>query len=220
MIRIVLPLLALLALPLVLAQILLPRIAASTISSRVGRYGTVESVRVKAWPAVRLLWGSADSVTLRARDLALTPGQTAALLAETHRTDRLDVAVGDVREGSLHLTDARLLGHGGQLFGEALLAGRDVGAALPPGIAVRLLGSAGGKVTVRVSGGLFGLDASVQAIAEASDGALIVHPTGVLLGGLRLTLLSDPRIYVEGVAAEIVQANPLVYRLSMTARLR
>ena len=42
---------------LALAQVLLPRIAASRISSRVGRYGTVQSVSVKAWPAVELLWG-------------------------------------------------------------------------------------------------------------------------------------------------------------------
>ena len=36
---------------LALAQVLLPRIAASRISSRVGRYGSVESVSVRAWPA-------------------------------------------------------------------------------------------------------------------------------------------------------------------------
>ena len=51
---------------LVLAQLLLPRIAASRISSRVGRYGTVQSVSVSAWPAVELLWGHADSVRVKA----------------------------------------------------------------------------------------------------------------------------------------------------------
>ena len=45
------------ALVLVLAQLLLPGIAASRISSRVGKYGTVESVSVSAWPAIELLWG-------------------------------------------------------------------------------------------------------------------------------------------------------------------
>ena len=56
-----------------LAQLLLPRIASSTISSRVGRYGKVESVSVSAWPAVELLWGSADSVRVKARRLSLSP---------------------------------------------------------------------------------------------------------------------------------------------------
>ena len=41
---------------LVVAQLVLPRIAASVVSSRVGRYGKVQSVSVEAWPAVKLLW--------------------------------------------------------------------------------------------------------------------------------------------------------------------
>ena len=67
-------------LALALAQLLLPGIAASRISSRVGRYGEVQSVSVSAWPAVKLLWGSADSVTVRARSLrvsAIADGQAA-----------------------------------------------------------------------------------------------------------------------------------------------
>ena len=49
-------------LALVLAQLFLPRIAASRISSRVGSYGKVSSVSVSALPAMELLWGDADSV--------------------------------------------------------------------------------------------------------------------------------------------------------------
>jgi len=41
-----------------LAQLFLPRIAAGRITSRLGRYGRVESVSVSAWPAVKLLWGA------------------------------------------------------------------------------------------------------------------------------------------------------------------
>ena len=67
-------------LALALAQVFLPRIAASRISSRLRRYGTVQSVSVKAWPAVELLWGSADSVRVRARSLTVSPAQTAKLL--------------------------------------------------------------------------------------------------------------------------------------------
>ncbi len=67
---------------LALAQLLLPRIAAERISSRVGRYGSVESVSVSAWPAVKLLWGSVDSVRVRARHLSLSPAQAAKLLWE------------------------------------------------------------------------------------------------------------------------------------------
>ena len=58
---------------LALAQLLLPRIAASRISSRVGRYGKVQSVSVSAWPALKLLWGKADSAQVRAGSLSLSP---------------------------------------------------------------------------------------------------------------------------------------------------
>ena len=58
---------------LALAQVLLPRIAASRISSRVGRYGKVQSVSVSAWPAVELLWGSVDSVRVAAGEPRAEP---------------------------------------------------------------------------------------------------------------------------------------------------
>ena len=56
----------LLVLVLVLAQLILPRIAADRISSRIGRYGQVEHVSVSAWPALKLLWGDAGSVDVSA----------------------------------------------------------------------------------------------------------------------------------------------------------
>src|SRR6476620_398989 len=76
---------------LALAQLLLPRLAASRISSRVGRYGEVASVSVSAWPALKLLWGSADSVRVKARHLSLSPGQAAKLLWEGRGAARMDV---------------------------------------------------------------------------------------------------------------------------------
>ncbi len=93
----------------------------------------------------------------------------------------------------------------------------DVKDALPPGFGVELLGSGGGKVEVRATGGLFGVGASVNAVAEASEGKLVVHPRGLLFQALRLTLFSDPRVRIEGVAAERNQAG---YYLGIAASLR
>ena len=205
---------------LALAQLLLPRIAASVISSRVARYGTVESVKVKAWPAIELLWGSVDSVRVTARSLRLSPEQAAALLWEARRTASMDVTAASVQVGPLRLSDARLRKRGGALSGEGLASATDVRAALPPGFDVQLVGSAGGKVKVRASGGLFGVGASVGAVGEASDGKLIAHPLGLLLSGFRQTLFSDAHVYVEGVGASVESERPLVYRLTMSASLR
>lgn len=221
--RTIRPLLALVVgalLVLLVAQVLLPRIAASRISSRVGRYGKVESVDVRAWPAVELLWGSADSVNVRARSLSLSAAQAAKLLWEGRgvRSIRLDAS--SVRIGPVRLSDARLRKQGGSASAEAVIGEADVKAALPPGWRVQLLGGEGGKVLVNASGGLFGVGATIRALATASDGRLVVRPLGPALQGLTLTLFSDSHIYVQGVGASVRSRSPTSYRLTMSARVR
>jgi hypothetical protein len=203
-----------------LAQLLLPRIAASTISSRVGRYGKVQSVSVSAWPAVKLLWGSADSVRVRVRSIALEPAQAAKLLAESHGVGRMDVSAEHVSVGPLALTGATLTKRGSRLSAAATAEQSGVTAALPEGFSVRLVRSEGGQVEVQASGGLFGVGGSVDAVALADHGRLVVHPLGFLLEGFQLTLFSDSRIHVEGVGARELNNSPPSYRLTMLARLR
>jgi hypothetical protein len=212
---------------LVLAQIFLPRIAASRISSRLRKYGSVQSVSVSAWPAVKLLWGSVDKVTVKASRLKVSPAQTAKLLWEARDVSEMQLTAGIALEGPLQVSDVSFHKHGSALSVSALTNEADVKAALPEGFAVQLLGSEGGKVHVRASGGLFGVGASVDAVAEASSGKLVVHPLGLLLEGLQLTLFADPHVYVEGVGANAagvggVIGGPLTrgYRLTMTASLR
>jgi hypothetical protein len=207
---------------LVLAQLFLPRIATSRISSRVSKYGTVQSVSVSAWPAIKLLWGHADSVTVRAGRLWISPTQTAKLLWEARGAAALRVTAPVVQEGRLRLRDVSLRKRGSLMTAEAQMTQADVRAALPPGISVRLLASGGGNVKVTASGGLFGLGASVDAVAGPSDGKLIARPLGFLLGGVRLVLFADPHVHVEAVGANALSAaaGPPSYRLTMTARLR
>lgn len=205
---------------LALAQLVGPRVAASVISSRVGRYGKVDSVSVSAWPAIELLWGHVGSVRVRTGELSLSVKQAAALLWEARHTGSVDVSAGGVRLGSLHVTDATLTKRGAQLSASATISEAAVQAALPDGIRVRLLGSEGGKVEVEATGGLFGVQASVDAVGEASEGKLVAHPLGPLISGLQLTLFSDPHVYVEGVSASVAARQPASYELAMTALLR
>jgi LmeA-like phospholipid-binding len=205
---------------LALIQVLLPRIAASRISSRVGRYGTVQSVSVTAWPAVELLWEHADSVHVKAKSISLTPSQAAKLLAEARGTGDMDVSAEHVQVGSLRLSSASLRKRGSALVAQADVTEADAMAALPSGLSVRLLRSEHGEVEVRASGALFGVGASVNAIAAASGGDLIAHPVGFLVEGLKLTLFSDPRVHVEGVGASALGGSPPSYRLTMAAKLR
>jgi hypothetical protein len=208
---------------LVLAQLLLPGIAASRIRTRVGRYGTVESVSVTAWPAVELLWGKAGSVDVKTRSVRLSTTQMAKLLEEASGARSLRVTAASARVGPLQLSDATLQKHGDALYGTARISTADVRAALGGGFEVQLLRSGGGRVEVSVVGGLFGVRASVEAVAEAQEGKVVLHPLGFPLEGLKLTLFATPELYVEGVDARAV-AGPsgrgAGYRVSIWASLR
>jgi hypothetical protein len=207
-------------LALALAQLLLPAIAADRIASRLRRHGSVQSVQVRAWPAVELLWGSADSVDVRAGSLAMSAAQAAGFLWEAHGAHRVGLYATSVRVGRLRLSDVRFSKLGRVLRAEALTSDADVRAALPPGVALALLGSSGGRVRVRASGGLFGVGVSVEAVAGAIDGRLIAHPLGPLREGFQLTLFSDPHVHVDGVGAGVVPGRPGTYRLTLAASLR
>jgi hypothetical protein len=210
------------ALVLVLAQVLLPGIAANRISSRLRRYGTVESVRVKAWPALKLLWGSADSVTVRARSLKVTPTQTARLLWEARGLSDIEMTAASVNEGGLQLHDVSLRKRANVLTAQARTTEMDVKAALPEGLDLRLLASEAGEVKVRASGGLFGVAGSLDAVAGASEGKLIARPAGSSRGGLTLTVFSEPHVYVEAVGASALRSpgGQLSYQLTIRASLR
>ncbi len=210
------------ALALAAAQVVLPGVAASTVSSRVRRYGSVQSVSVTAWPAVKLLWGDADSVRVRALSLRLSPQQAAGLVWEGRGTSSIVMTAAHVQLGPLRLSGVSLHKRGDALTAQASTSAADVGAALPPGISVALLRSEAGSVEVRASGGLFGLSASLVAVAEAREGRLIARPLGLLLGGFQLTLFASAHVYVEGIGASTVNSPGEApgYRLQMSARLR
>jgi hypothetical protein len=204
---------------LALAQVLLPRIAAGRIRSRLGRYGRVESVQVSAWPAIELLWGDAGSIHVRTGALSLSTSKAESLLWEARHAGSVSFSASAVKLGTLRLTGVSFSKHASQLEGQALASAADVRRALPAGVAIELLRSEGGEVEVRVQGSLFGIDGSLNALAMARDGRLVVKPTGLLLSPLELTLFSDPHVYVEGVGASADGGEQAGYRLSISALL-
>jgi hypothetical protein len=206
---------------LVLAQLFLPGIAADRISSRLARYGHVQSVHVSAWPAIKLLWGHADSVRVRASDLVLAPSQGAHVVQEASGVRDLDMSAARVRVGPLALTEVTLRKRGAQLSATAVAGEAAVAAALPSGVRVRLLRSESGAVEVSVGGTLFGVGGEIEAVARASGGKLIAGPSAALLRAFTITLFEDPHVYVEGIAASAAAAAPPArrYSLGMTARL-
>jgi hypothetical protein len=213
---------AVILLVLVLAQLLLPGIAAQRISTRLSRYGTVQSVTVKAFPALKLLWHNADSVIVRATSLKLTPAQAAKLLWEARGLNEIDLKASSMAVGPLRLSHVSVHKLGKSLSGQGQMTAAAANGALPEGFGVQLLGSEGGQVKVRASGGLFGVGGSLDAVVLASDGELVARPTGFPLDALTLTLFSEPHVYVAGVGARAISGpgGAPGYQLEIRAVLR
>lgn len=208
---------------LVLAQVFGPAIAARVVKSRVGRYGIVHSVSVKAWPAIELLWRHADEVRVDAGRLRLSSGQAVGLLEEGSGTAKVQARAEAIEVDGVRLTDTTFMKHGSKVRAQGTMSAADVARALPPGVQVTLVSSGEGQVRVRASGGLFGVSASIEAVAYASDGELVASPVAFPLSALKLTLLDNAEVYVEGVHARELASGPggeARYELSMWGQLR
>ena len=225
--RVALGVAAPLALAAVLAQALLPSIAADRARARVARYGTVRSVSVSAWPAIELLWGSGGSVRVSAGALTMTPSQMASLLWEARGVSEMAVSaeavtlrVAELPHG-LTVSEVRMERRGGSLRASALLTQAGLDAALPSGFQVEPIASGGGEARARASGALFGVRASIEALVRPLEGRLVAEPQGLPFAGLAtITLFSDPHLRVEGVGVAVERERPLTYRLSLRASLR
>ena len=101
---------------------------------------------------------------------------------------------------------------------------RAIDTALGEGFEVQLEHSGAGQVQMSVLGGLFGVKATVEAVAQAQEGKLVLQPRGFLIEALKLTLFAEPGVYMEGVGASAAAGPPGTtgpgYRLSFRASLR
>jgi hypothetical protein len=201
MLRVALVLVLLVAAGLLGAQLLLPRIAARRLAGDLRRSGDVDLVRVRAFPALKLLFDRADAVEIRMSEARAGTGRLADLLEEARGAGRLDAHAARVRLGPLLVRDLRVAKRGQDLRAEAAISEVDLAAALPPGTSLRPVEASDGQLVLEASAGLFGFRAGLRARLSARDGALVIAPDG-LLGALgSLTLFADPRVQVTGVAA-------------------
>jgi hypothetical protein len=211
----------------VLAQVFLPTLAARRVRDRVARYGTVRSVSVSAFPAVKLLWGKADTVDVSAGALSVQLSQIAALLWEAREASSMTVtaaaatltAVPDLPDG-LTVDDLRMEKHGSAIRASATLTQQQLDEALPSGFHIEPTASGGGQIEARASGGLFGVQASITALVKPLEGRLVAEPRGFPLASLgTVTLFSDTRLKVGSVGVRVLRAKPLTYGLSLAATL-
>jgi hypothetical protein len=186
---------------LVVAQLVLPGIAAQSIRDRLSHNGRVQSVSVSAFPAIELLWHQADKVVVHVERYKSSMGDLADQLAQAADAGSLDASATRLDAGLLTLRDAKLTKRGQQLVGTASITEADLSAALPFVQNVQPVASSNGQLTVRGTATVLGFSVTLDATVRAENGRLIVHPD-VPLGGLAtITVFSDPRIGVKGVSA-------------------
>jgi hypothetical protein len=182
----------------VVAQLVLPALAERYVRSEVRKNGgVVDSVDVKAFPAIKLLWRHADRITLDLRSAKLGVGDLAEELDRTHGVTRLDASISRMDLGPLRLRDIALHKRGDRLEGEAAVTRDDIAAALPVDVALKPVAADADGLVLEGSLGPI----TARARLSASDGALRIAPDGLLGGLASLTVFEDPRVAVESVGA-------------------
>jgi hypothetical protein len=199
---------------LVVAQIVLPGIAAQDLRDRLAHNGKVLSVSVSAFPAIELLWHQADKVVVRIAHYRSTTGHLQSLLDEAADTGSLDASARELDTGLITLHDASLRKRGNQLLGSATVTPADLRSALGGAIQnLQPVASGDGRLTFQ--GTLLGVTA--DATLRALDGALVVSPDVPLLNLITVNVFRDPHLYIEGVGA---RDAPRGFAVHGRARLR
>jgi hypothetical protein len=192
---------ALIIVLLVVAQLVLPGIAAQRLRDRLARSGQVLSVQVQAFPAIELLWHDADKVVVRLGRYRPRTGNLPSTLDQTGDVGTLDASALEVDYGLLTLHDASLTKRGDRLRGTARVSQADLRSALPILQSVTPVASADGHLTLRGTASLFGVTATVDATVSAQDGKLVVAPDVPFGGFATLTVFSAPHVSVQSVSA-------------------
>lgn len=186
---------------LVIPQLVLPGIAAQQLRDRLKRFGPVQEVKVDAFPAVELLWHHADRVVIRMPSYVSSAARLSSTLSGVGDTGSLDASARRLVAGLLTLHNARLQKRGSRLVGSATVSVGDLRASFPILDGVRLLASTGRELTLQGTATVFGVTATADATVRPQNGGLVVTPD-VPFGGLAtISLFSNPRVAIEGVAA-------------------
>jgi hypothetical protein len=210
----------------VVAQFVLPGLAAKRLRSDLAAQGSDVRVEVSAFPAIKLLFKHADKVTISvgaytADDASSTDSgdDLPGLLAETKATRKLDVDVRVLDDRLLRMQDVRLHKDGDALVANVTLLKRDIDAALPAHL--RLTGSDAHGLTVAGSTSVFGqsLDANAR-IAVDDSGSLVLSPedSGIGLGDLvSVSIFEDHRVAVDAISARSTSGG---YAVTVRGHLR
>jgi LmeA-like phospholipid-binding len=202
---------------LVVAQLVLPGIAAQRLRDRLNHSGKVISVSVSAFPAIELLWHQADTVKIHLAQYRSGTGNLGSQLSQAADVGTLDATADELTAGLLTLRDATLSKRGNTLTGSARVTESDLRASIPILQSVTPLTSGGGQLTLRGTASVLGFSGTVDATVAAQDGKLVVSPDLPFGGLATITVFSNPHVAVQGISAAPTTGG---FRVSGTAQLQ
>ena len=202
---------------LVVAQLLLPGIAAQELRNDLAQSGTVLEVKISSFPAIKLLWHRADSVVVRMGRYKSGASHLGDTLGRAADAGTLDASAQQLEVGPLTLRDATLRKRGSELTGSATVTEADLRSAVFFLDNVEPVASGNGRLTLRGTASFLGLHATVDATVAAKNGDLVVAPDVPLGGIASLTLFHNPHVHVQSVSASNVPGG---FRVSAQGTVR
>ena len=182
-------------------QLVLIPIAEHVVRQRLAAHGRVLSVSISAVPAIELIFGDADSATIRMATYTASQSQVAANLANASGVANLDVHVGTVHSGLLSISSVHMTKRGGHFAGSGVISDAALRAAVPLLRSVVPVASSHGQVTLQGTAdvpilGSVSADVNVGAV----NGKVVVSGAGLLDSFLHLTVWSNPHVDVESLS--------------------
>jgi hypothetical protein len=189
------------------AQVILPSFAEGRIRSQLGPQSTGLRVDVQAKPAIKLLWGRVDHVTIAADRLRAddTPSRPPLdeLLARAHAISELDVSVRRLQAPhGIEVRDVALRKDGDRISARAGLDLAKLRGALPPGLDVKPLPAPDGQILLEGGATPFGTRLGARARVLTEDGRVVIRAEGLPFASLvTMPVFSSDRIAVDGLGA-------------------
>jgi hypothetical protein len=192
------------------AQVILPRVAEGRIRAHLGDQAAGLNVDVRATPAIKLLTGRVDRVTIEADRLRAGAGNGGSappldeMLSRADNIAKLDVRVErleapqgiEARNVVLHKDGDAISASGGL----DLRALRNV---LPPGLSVKPLPAPDGQILLEGSASPFGASIGARARVLTEGGRVVVRAEGLPFASLvSIPVFESDRLSVDGLSAK------------------
>jgi hypothetical protein len=185
--RIVVVLLAVVVVAMISAQLFLPGAAERRVEDRLERNGGTAHVSLSALPALRLLFGEGDALTVKGSGLRLQPEARSRTLERLDAFDKVSVRLDRMIAGPLDLSSFTLDRAEGQRNYRTSLSGTTSAAKIGNFLGSEAGGAFGGLLGGLAGGSLPGGDAAVPlsmdaVIASHGGRAEVVSARGSVAG--------------------------------------